>query len=156
MINMCTLQEHQPAPQGDTQDTVPDLMHVGVYGSLRAGLHNNYLLRDAALVHTLLVRGIQLKCNAGAGFPYATIPVARTGAAVVEVYDLQGDMDVLRNLDMLEGHPRWYVRTKCTVDNEVTPNFWLYTQPEEALDHLLNVPDGNWTAYYTGRSRVYA
>lgn len=105
---------------------------VAVYGTLKSGYGNNFLLEDATLVgkgrttdkYPLIIRQ--------GGLPFL-LNKKNTGYNVeVEVYLV--DKKILRRLDILEGHPEWYCRREIsvTIDEIDTPiRAWTYFGPSE-------------------------
>lgn len=99
---------------------------VFVYGTLRKGFGNHYLLEDSELVgqgHT--ARSFALYADV---IPYAfkdeeICPIKG------EVYRV--DEESLRDLDALEGHPRWYKREKTEVilEGDGRREAWMYFFP---------------------------
>jgi gamma-glutamylaminecyclotransferase len=94
-------------------------MLVFVYGSLRSGLYNNYLLATDKYVGefrtTQKYTMIGLKSRA---FPFLLpekiegIPWLPTRGEVYEV-----SQETLDRLDSLEGHPNWYTRERVVVQS---------------------------------------
>lgn len=78
---------------------------IFVYGTLRSGFHNNYLLSDSKLLGkgktkskmAMFITGIPYVNRSSEEYPI-----------VGEVYEV--DSPSLKRLDMLEGHPDWYRR----------------------------------------------
>lgn len=133
-------------------------MLAAVYGTLRAGFGNHYLLDGATLVGTGITerRFIMLS----SGFPVCLVPEDEDGgcAATVEVYDLStahgGEYNTLHRLDNLEGHPDWYKREEVAVrmeDGSLTVA-WMYIMPGtiEDFPSWRLVPTGDWSAYRRG------
>lgn len=84
---------------------------IFVYGTLKRGHGNNYLLGESPLLGQALTLTPFVLFNCG--FPMA-VPFTRDAAkapllpVMGEVY--QVDETTLRRLDSLEGHPDWYER----------------------------------------------
>tara|TARA_R110000744_G_scaffold161885_1_gene278462 strand:- start:758 stop:1159 length:402 start_codon:yes stop_codon:yes gene_type:complete len=100
---------------------------VFVYGTLKSGFSNNILLSQS----TLLGPGVteNLYAMYEDGIPYVSKSSEQSQISG-EVYMV--DSQSLDNLDLLEGHPRWYKREKTkisyfNVDGELTTDdAWLY------------------------------
>lgn len=103
---------------------IGDFTLVGVYGSLRKGLYNHYMLRDSRHVLTDRVQGELYDMGA---FPGLSV-TDRIGAdAVVEVYAV--DAETLDRLDRLERHPVWYERQNTkTIDAGVLAQVYYLPQ----------------------------
>lgn len=119
---------------------------VGVYGSLRDGLHNHYLLKDSVFLTEGRITG---KMFSFGGFPglVAEGPKA-TNPITVEVYLVS--QETLTRLDILEGHPDWYTRRKVPVFsmNPNIPNLsaWVYFQASIPANYPI-VECGDWKKY---------
>ena len=72
---------------------------ICVYGSLRAGLHNHYLIEDSKLLGTFTTEPIFSLYTLG-GFPGLKL-VGKTGI-VMEVYEV--DDQTAKRVDQLEGY----------------------------------------------------
>lgn len=100
---------------------------VFVYGTLKEGCHNNYLLEGSTKVGPAQTcRPYHVTC---VGFPIAY----RGGPAMKPVLGelWLTDSQTLAQMDRLEGVPRHYQRTSTKV--ALVPgyvlNAWMYTQP---------------------------
>jgi len=105
---------------------------VAVYGTLKSGYGNNFLLEDATLVgkgrttdkYPLIIRQ--------GGLPFMLYKKNHGYNVEVELYLV--DKKILRRLDILEGHPEWYRRREVsvTIDEIDTPiTAWIYFGPSE-------------------------
>lgn len=84
-------------------------MKVFVYGTLKKGYGNNYLLSSSTLLCEDIVEGFELKYH---GYPVAK---ANADAAIHgEVWDIGDCSRTLSNLDWLEGVPVLYTREVVT------------------------------------------
>lgn len=124
-------------------------MLIAVYGTLRKGEFNNYLLTDGELLGTEFVVGKYRMIDLG-GYPaifhdeYMNYPI------VVEVYDV--DEYVLSDLDRLEGYPNYYDRELVKTKHG---DAWIY--------YLTNVQDiprpvmpfGDWVGYKQERNALH-
>jgi gamma-glutamylaminecyclotransferase len=119
--------------------TGPTLARVFVYGTLRAGERNHRLLEGAEFVGQARTAPCFRMVDLGS-FP----AIVGDGSTPIEgeVYDVDDAM--LARLDELEGHPRFYTRTRIELDDG-----------SEALAYLLRptqvvgrppIPSGNWLA----------
>jgi gamma-glutamylcyclotransferase (GGCT)/AIG2-like uncharacterized protein YtfP len=82
---------------------------VFVYGTLKRGHGNNYLLDGAEFVGEAASVGACYRVLDG-GFPRAFDARDDGHPIFGEVFAV--DLKTLRNLDRLEGHPRWYRRRR--------------------------------------------
>lgn len=112
-------------------------MRIAVYGTLKKGFGNNSLLRNEVFVRNDTVSGFDMYSLGG--FPgIIPSPEAKT-PVVVEVYDVSEH--ALKRLDMLEGHPHFYERTKVTLDSGDEASLYIY---RHEVNHLNKVESGNW------------
>jgi gamma-glutamylcyclotransferase (GGCT)/AIG2-like uncharacterized protein YtfP len=75
-------------------------MYVSVYGTLKRGHGNNYILANCEFVTTGIVRGLKLY---NSGFPVAA--PSEGDSATVEIWKIPDeDKKTLTRLDGLEGH----------------------------------------------------
>lgn len=115
---------------------------VAVYGSLLSGLHNHPVLRDSPLIGKTTVKlGPMVSCGS-----YPAIFGTGGNDTPVEIYSVRDD--VMRSLDMLEGHPHYYFRTPIATE---FGRAWVYVWPEKRRDDV-NCPmpfvkDNDWRAY---------
>jgi len=118
---------------------------VFVYGSLLSGFGNHRLLDvpGAAFVGEAETEGGWTLHDLGA-YPGMVRRDDLPGESVRgELYAV--DREVLRRLDQLEGHPRYYTRTEITLDGgEVVES---YTLDREQVAHCSRVGGGDWRAY---------
>lgn len=111
-------------------------MHtVFVYGSLKRGFPNSFLLRDSEFQGLDTIRGTMYSLGA---FPAVT--KEDTNLILGEVYEV--DDATLERLDMLEGHPRFYCREEVTTGGRVRA--WVYLLPQDKLGHSVKVESGVW------------
>jgi len=84
-----------------------------------------------------------------AGIPFV-IEDEPTSNIVVEVYEIR-DEDVMRRIDMLEGHPEWYRRKLVPVvlDNGEVIDAWMYFYVSGDLrdSGLVKVVSGDYKDY---------
>lgn len=116
-------------------------MKIFVYGTLRRGSYNHYLLEDSPFIgNGRTVNGFTM-VNMG-GFP-GVISGGDT-SIVGELYEV--NKETLAQLDRLEGHPDWYTRTPITITDEagkehaaelyLLPAFYLKNQHIETGDWM--------------------
>ena len=111
-------------------------MKLFVYGTLKSGYGNNYLLRDSTKIGDGITKKgyVLFQC----GFPKA-VPFHQVPPEIVLDFDILPVMGEvwevsekdLHSIDRLEGHPNWYERKIVTilVNNEET-EAWIYEMPE--------------------------
>ncbi len=112
-------------------------MRVFVYGTLLAGEGNHRLLASAKLVGEARTAPVFELRDLGY-FP----GLVKGGACCVagEVYEV--DAETLARLDALEGHPRFYRRTRIALDSGTKVETYLLT-PEQVEGRPV-IPSGNW------------
>lgn len=118
---------------------------VAVYGSLLSGLHNHPHLGDSSLVgKTKVPLGPMVSCGS-----YPAIIGTGVNMTPVEIYRVNDS--IMRNLDMLEGHPHFYFRTPIQTE---FGRAWVYIWPEDrrgqpgwGADDLPQVENNDWRAY---------
>lgn len=110
---------------------------VFVYGTLLTGERNHRLLQNAKLVAMGRTKPAFELRDLGL-FP----ALVRGGdhAVVGEVYEV--DMATLAALDLLEGHPRFYRRTRIVLDDGAVVQTYLLT-PQQVEGRPVIV-SGNW------------
>ncbi len=119
-------------------------MRFAVYGTLRRGFHNNYILGPATFLGTgKTVDKTTMYTNGVFRIMSLTKP---TFEAVVEVYEVDDDTTKMR-LDRLEGYPEWYNRTVIPVQLESgeVVDAWIYHQ-EDVNYPLPIVQSGDWAS----------
>jgi gamma-glutamylaminecyclotransferase len=91
---------------------------VFVYGSLRTGFNNRYLLQNSEMlgIYKTLIRLYMIGLKSRA-YPYVTTdqlhPTLVSVIITGELYEVS--VDVLERLDELEGHPNFYKRTEVNL-----------------------------------------
>ena len=110
---------------------------VFVYGTLLAGEGNHRLLANATLVGEARTEPAFTLHTLGA-FP----GLVKGGACSVagEIYEV--DAETLARLDALEGHPRFYRRTRIALDDGAIVETYLLT-PEQVEGRPV-IRSGNW------------
>ena len=119
-------------------------MRVAVYGTLRQGFHNHYILGPSTFLGTgKTVDKTTMYSNGG--FPIMSL-TKPTVEAVVEVYEVD-DVVTQARLDRLEGYPEWYNRSIIPVqlDSGEVVDAWIYHQ-EDMTYPLPIVQSGDWAS----------
>ncbi len=110
---------------------------VFVYGTLRVGEANHYLLEHQDLVARARTEAAFELVNLGA-FP--AMIAGGTTRVVGEVYAI--DPVTLAALDRLEGHPRFYQRTTIRLENG--DEVLAYLLPPVQARGRTRIPSGDW------------
>lgn len=109
---------------------------VFVYGTLKDGYCNHRLLKDCSYVPA-----IAMKVDLYAGHDY---PFAKKGDGIVfgELYEV--DDNIIKKIDMLEGHPNYYRRELIDVfdDKYNLKQAWIYLYPD--ADKYPLIPTGEF------------
>jgi len=120
---------------------------VMVYGTLRRGMHNHdTFLKGAISLGQFLVPGFIMWTNSGSFIPYVTPGHQHIQ---VEAYELKSP-EMLRQLDCLEGHPDFYLRSMI-YHNDVS--YWIYIIPQDKAIKLFRssginiIPDGDYVQW---------
>lgn len=108
---------------------------VAVYGSLRRGLHNSYLLKGSIPLGKYVVNGFDMYSLGG--FPAI---IFGSGDITIELYEV--DTPTFKRLDNLEGFPTFYDRTQVDTPRG---SAWIYFQHE--IPSKEKVDDGDWFEY---------
>jgi gamma-glutamylaminecyclotransferase len=111
-------------------------IRVFVYGTLKRGFGNSWLLKDATFLgRTTLTGNYRLVEVSGGGFPGllrdAEFPERDVGG---EVYAVSADELVA--LDGLEGHPNFYRRELVDTEHGLA---WVYLLPADS--HYSRLPE---------------
>ena len=130
------------------------LRKMFVYGSLRKGFGNHYLLERSNYLGEALTDAAFTMLHLG-GYP----GVVRAGSTQIlgEVYEV--DDKTLSRLDRLEGHPSFYRRTPIRVTEGSNADRWqdveTYLLPTDWLSTQKTVVEsGDWTKRNEGRKGV--
>ncbi|WP_342379405.1 gamma-glutamylcyclotransferase [Myxococcus stipitatus] len=121
------------APRGQRGAPV----RVFVYGTLLAGEPNHRVLAGARLVAKACTEPAFELRDLG---PFPGLVRGGTHAVAGEVYEV--DAPTLAALDRLEGHPRFYRRTRIALDDGALVETYLLT-PEQVEGRPVIV-SGNW------------
>lgn len=121
-----------------------------VYGTLKRGHGNNYLMTDGEYIKTARINGYTLT---GVGIPFA---VKAPGRHIIGELWRVPKYQVLGPIDSLEGHPHWYTRTWT----EQLGGTWFYLCQSSANGMVgggyAEWPDKQYSQYmrrYTKRTR---
>ncbi len=121
---------------------------VFVYGTLKQGFNNNCLLYDSVYVGPAVTKHQYAMYSDG--IPYVTEKLPLTNI-IGELYEV--DKHSLYNLDMLEGHPKWYKRKQIDIvtlksykGSNAVPGVWLYFNDYIPSTATLNTT-GNYLKY---------
>lgn len=126
------------------------MLRVFVYGSLRAGLHNDINVMASKIGASIDFKGtdtVRAEIRSLGSFPYISrigVETENTVDVLGEVYEISSGVDRMFGfLDALEGYPRFYNRKKIRTEYG---DAWVYfiDQPNE-VDVL--VPSGDWKTY---------
>jgi gamma-glutamylcyclotransferase (GGCT)/AIG2-like uncharacterized protein YtfP len=131
--------EHYPL---DKVYKVSKMTKVAVYGTLRQGFHNHFLLEGSKFLGKTKTEPIF--SMHGNLIPWVR-PDGNT-AITVEVYEV--DQDTMRSLDFLEGYPVYYSRVLINTEFGLC---WIYFRDQES-DGIIE--SGDWAEYRQGKSNV--
>lgn len=123
---------------------------VAVYGTLRQGQHNQYLLSECIRMDTVELCGYAMYVMSRTS--YDSIPfIVPTGKpedkVTVEVYVPEEQWrETVTQLDWLEGSPEWYQRKIVQIHDR---NTFVYVMNDTAAaayiaDGCMRVPTGDW------------
>jgi gamma-glutamylcyclotransferase (GGCT)/AIG2-like uncharacterized protein YtfP len=122
-------------------------VRVFVYGTLLAGESNHRLLAAATFIgEARTAPAFELR-NLG---PFPGLVKSCACSVVGEVYEV--DAPTLARLDALEGHPRFYRRTRIALDDGTKVETYLLT-PEQVEGRPV-IPSGNWRARHNQLRRT--
>jgi len=88
-------------------------MYLFVYGTLKQGFHNHYLLEDAEFICKAATKEKYPMINTEEYFPYLINEAGKGYNIEGELYQI--DEEILSVLDILEGYPEHYDRKKIKV-----------------------------------------
>lgn len=117
---------------------------VFVYGTLKHGLSNSRLLRQAEFLGPAVTVKEYMMVDTG-GFPMCFPSGSQAHRVVGEVYAVTPDE--LKSLDRLEGHPVFFCREEIPVDmsdSGIVQAAWMYFGPDH--DGYKNHPLASRTA----------
>lgn len=115
---------------------------VAVYGSLRKGLYNHYLMSHSDFIKTVNVEVPFKMISMSDRFP-ALIPTKENNLVVFELYKV--DDKTARNLDILEGYPDFYSKKYIKIEDE--DYLVYYLSPLKITNEEEVVKSGDWTEF---------
>jgi gamma-glutamylaminecyclotransferase len=115
---------------------------VAVYGSLRKGLYNHYLMSHSDFIKTISVEVPFKMISMSDRFP-ALIPTKENNLVVFELYKI--DDKTARNLDILEGYPDFYSKKYIKIEDE--DYLVYYLSPLKITNEEEVVKSGDWTEF---------
>lgn len=115
---------------------------VAVYGSLRKGLYNHYLMSHSDFIKTVSVEVPFKMISMSDRFP-ALIPIKENNLVVFELYKI--DDKTARNLDILEGYPDFYSKKYIKIEDE--DYLVYYLSPLKITNEEEVVKSGDWTEF---------
>lgn len=115
---------------------------VAVYGSLRKGLYNHYLMSHSDFIKTVSVEVPFKMISISDRFP-ALIPTKENNLVVFELYKI--DDKTARNLDILEGYPDFYSKKYIKIEDE--DYLVYYLSPLKITNEEEVVKSGDWTEF---------
>lgn len=115
---------------------------VAVYGSLRKGLYNHYLMSHSDFIKTVSVEVPFKMISMSDRFP-ALIPTKENNLVVFELYKV--DDKTARNLDILEGYPDFYSKKYIKIEDE--DYLVYYLSPLKIANKEEVVESGDWTEF---------
>lgn len=114
-------------------------MKIFVYGTLKKGCNNNYILQDCKFISEYVIPGYKLY---NCGFPVAT--PSKKDSMKGELWEIPDDGVVLSRLDRLENEGRMYDRIK---ENDVS----FYVGKNWRFSDLRECPKDNNGHYVWNR-----
>lgn len=126
------------------------MIKVAVYGTLRQGFHNHYLLAGSKFLGVAEAKFPAVMFSAG-GFPKVDITKDMELPPIkVEIYEVS-ERILQDNLDALEGYPRWYNRSELLFDKgDEEVRAWIYHME---TDDRPVVESSDWKEF-TQRNRA--
>ncbi len=112
-------------------------MQLFVYGTLKRGFHNHYVLGDAKFIGDYITKPVYTMLDIRGAFP--ALRLGGTTAIIGEVYDIN-DLELV---DQLEGYPTLYDRSEIATDYG---NAWVYHFDfnNPLAIGSTKIEDGNW------------
>lgn len=115
---------------------------IAVYGSLRKGLYNHYLMSHSDFIKTVSAEVPFKMISMSDRFP-ALIPTKENNLVVFELYKV--DDKTARNLDILEGYPDFYSKKYIKIEDE--DYLVYYLSPLKITNEEEVVESGDWTEF---------
>lgn len=119
------------------------MIKVFVYGSLKVGFHNHYILEGSEFIGDAVTSGKYSMLDLGS-FPGVDISNNKT-YILGEVYNV--DPETFRRLDSLEGYPDFYNRVEVVLnlDSGAICTAWMYYLVNPSNYYTDNlIEDGFW------------
>ena len=121
-----------------TKSSSTDRIIVAVYGSLKRGFYNHYLLETSTFMATGQVDGFQM-------FNLGSYPMVVSGSGQIEVELFEVNRATFTDLDRLEGFPNYYGRQMVTVQTPHCPvEAWMYLGQRQQVKSYKQVRSGTW------------
>lgn len=120
---------------------------VAVYGTLRRGQRNHWLLDQADFLFNDIICGVIYDLGGCPAFKFYECD----DFVKVEVY--QVTKDILDRLDRLEGHPDFYKRIKVFLF-ENNEDVWAY-EFQDDVDRYPEIEGGDWVKHYEAVQETY-
>lgn len=136
-----------PAPTQPTMKPVDaDVPLVFVYGTLKRGKGNNYLLQDSEFIGRCLLKQHYYMIDLG-GFPGVMSVddiIQPEKSKDLPISNISGELyrttaDVVKSLDALEGHPRFYRRRELPI-TALAECAYIYLLPTSYLINTDSTP----------------
>lgn len=120
-----------------------ELKRIAVYGSLRKGMGNHRLIKDAQYVDTHIV-SLPMKMISYGAFP-ALIPSQERHEVVIETYDL--NPREYADVERLEGYPHFYDKYEFTEPNgQACEIYFVPKDTDTGAEHIVD-----WVKYKSNR-----
>lgn len=119
--------------------------NVAVYGTLKRDEVNHHFLDSSMYSGRFIIGGWDMFSIPGGGFPYI---VKGDGNIVVEVYTV--DDNTMRNLDGLEGYPRFYDREE--IHTPAGPA-WIYFWNNKGSESQAGIREENGVREFSWKFR---
>ena len=131
----------------DGKERLAQINALFVYGTLRQGFCNHFLLKGATFCGVVRTRGKYALYAEG-------IPYVSKAEAVSEIVGevFQVDEETLERVDRLEGHPHWYRREETEVILADGSNVWAWMYFNESPRGRL-IESGDYADRETERKR---
>ncbi len=116
-------------------------MYLFVYGTLKRGCSNNYLMKGISYVGEDKTKDSHCMINLGR-FP-AIFERKGTTSIKGETFLVNGEH--LKALDAFEG--KWFYRKKVLLESGINA-YTYFLSPDATIKNYPVIEDGNWTAEY--------
>ena len=107
----------------------PETSIIGVYGTLKRGMRNFYLLKNSKFLGQAIIRG--LKMYSLGGIP-GVKPGNRSNKIKMELFEVS--QNTLRQIDKLEGIPYMYQRYKASYLKNKNDSIYFYLYQGKILE----------------------